>query len=127
MYKVILNTSIPYNYSFYCPKANVMLTQVSKVAFVEELTPSLKRGIHARTLICEEIVEDSKFSGAFSPENFDKEIDKEVEVKEKIEKKKEVKEIKEKEVKEAKKEEVKEEVKEEKEKAKPKRKTKKTK
>lgn len=54
-YKISLNTSVPYNSSFYCPDSNIMLTLGLPYAIVTELTPSINRGLHSGTLLKEEI------------------------------------------------------------------------
>ena len=59
-YKVELNTSIPYNYSFYCPISNLALDRSNNVAYVDDLTPSLRRGIHANTILSEEYIVQDK-------------------------------------------------------------------
>ncbi len=63
MYRVELNTSIPYNYSFYCPIAKISLNPVNKSALVHELTPSIRRGIIAKTLFYKEIIVEKEKDG----------------------------------------------------------------
>lgn len=55
LYRVELNKSIPYNNSFYCPDCNILLDQYMDVALVNELTPSIKRGVRGGTLKATEI------------------------------------------------------------------------
>lgn len=131
MYKVQLNTFIPYNYSFFCPVANISLSLVNRVALVEELTPSIRRGIRGKTLIVEKVEFNREKKSNGIEVNIEEEVKPIEEAKEEVQEEnleevKEVKEeIKEEPVKEAK-EEVKEEIKEEVKEEKPKkRKTKK--
>lgn len=63
MFKVELNTSIPYNYSFYCPVAKISLNLVNKSALISELTPSIRRGILAKTLLYKEIIVNKEENG----------------------------------------------------------------
>lgn len=49
-YKVVLNTSAPFNYSFYCPISGLKLNKYINVGIVDELTPHIKRGRDFSTL-----------------------------------------------------------------------------
>lgn len=51
MFKVKLNTSIPNNYSFFCPITNLKLDRNITSGVVENLSPSIKRGQSIGTLI----------------------------------------------------------------------------
>lgn len=54
--KLQLNFDKPGNYAFFCPVSKVHLTRSNPVAFVNEVTPYIKRGIKSKSII--EIVDN---------------------------------------------------------------------
>lgn len=53
--KLQLNFNKPGNYAFFCPVSKVHLTRSNPVAFVNEVTPYINRGLKSKAII--EIVE----------------------------------------------------------------------
>jgi hypothetical protein len=55
--KLQLNFNKPGNYAFFCPVSRVHLTRSNPVAFVNEVTPYIKRGLKSKSII--EVSDDS--------------------------------------------------------------------
>ena len=55
--KLQLNFNKPGNYAFFCPVSKVHLTRSNPVAFVNEVTPYIKRGLKSKSII--EVSDDS--------------------------------------------------------------------
>ena len=53
--KLQLNFNKPGNYAFFCPMSKIHLTRSNPVAFVNEVTPYINRGLKSKAII--EIVE----------------------------------------------------------------------
>lgn len=49
--KLQLNFNKPGNYAFFCPVSRVHLTRSNPVAFVNEVTPYIKRGLKSKSII----------------------------------------------------------------------------
>lgn len=49
--KLQLNFNKPGNYAFFCPVSKVHLTRSNPVAFVNEVTPYIKRGLKSKSII----------------------------------------------------------------------------
>lgn len=49
--KLQLNFNKPDNYAFFCPVSRVHLTRSNPVAFVNEVTPYIKRGLKSKSII----------------------------------------------------------------------------
>ena len=55
--KLQLNFNKPGNYAFFCPVSKVHLTRSNPVAFVNEVTPYISRGLKSKSII--EVSDDS--------------------------------------------------------------------